>query len=172
MLNADLDSKVLTRAKNTAYRFLSYRPRSSAELEAKLRDKEFDEGIVRQVLTELGRLGYVNDRQFARQWTEGRVRLRGFGRRRIARELKARGVDREIVENVFLEVFGEGTELETAKQAVAKKRSMMKALDPETRRRRLAGILERKGFSFDIIRTVLKNMDRSDASFDRVETAP
>jgi hypothetical protein len=37
----------------------------------------------------------------------------------------------------------------------------MKALDRETRRRRLAGFLERKGFSFDIIRNVLRDIDRS-----------
>jgi len=167
MENAELDGKVLTRAKNVAYRFLSYRPRSGAEIEAKLRDKEFDDGIVSQVLAVLGRLGYVNDRQFARQWTESRTRLRGFGRRRIEQELKAKGVDREIIAEVFAEVFGDGMELETAKQAVEKKYPLMKALDPETRRRRLAGILERKGFSFDIIRTVLRSMDRFGAAVDQ-----
>jgi len=167
MRNTESDDKVLTRAKNTAYRLLTYRPRSGAEIEAKLRDKEFDDVIVRQVLSDLGRLGYVNDRQFARQWTEGRIRLRGFGRRRIEQELKAKGVGREIIGDVFMEVFGDGTELETAKQAVEKKHIAMKALDPETRRRRLAGLLERKGFSFDIIRTVLKSMDRIDAAADQ-----
>jgi len=167
MLNAELDSKVLTRAKNTAYRFLTYRPRSRAEIEAKLHDKEFDDGIVRQVLSDLSRLGYVNDRQFARQWTESRIRLRGFGRRRIEQELKVKGVDREIVREVFAEIFGDGKEIETAKQVAEKKSAIMKALDPETRRRRLAGFLERKGFSFDIIRIVLKNMDRIDAAVDQ-----
>lgn len=167
MRNAELDGKVLTRAKNIAYRFLTYRPRSKAEIEAKLLDKEFDDIIITQVLFELGRLGYVNDRQFARQWTESRIRLRGFGRRRIELELRAKGVDREIIGEVFAGVFDDGTELETAKQAAEKKYPVMKALDPETRRRRLAGFLERKGFSFDIIRLVLKSMDRIDASVDR-----
>lgn len=161
MRNAELDSSVLIRAKNTAYRLLTYRPRSVAEIEAKLRDKEFDDIIVQQVMSELGRLGYVNDRQFARQWTESRIRLSGFGRRRIERELTVKGVAREIIREVFAEVFGNETELETAKQVAEKKCVSMKKLDFETRRRRLAGFLERKGFSFDIIRTVLKSIDRN-----------
>ena len=167
MLNAELDSKVLTRAKNTAYRLLTYRPRSGAEIEAKLRDKEFADGIIKQVLSDLGRLGYVNDHVFARQWTESRIRLRGFGRRRIKQELKAKGVAPDIVDEVFAGVFGDRTELETAKQVVENKHRIMKALAPDTRRRRLAGILERKGFSFDIIRIVLKGTDRLDASLDQ-----
>lgn len=169
MLNAELDSKVLTRAKNIAYRFLAGRPRSGAEIEAKLRDKKFDEAIVKKALSDLCGLGYVNDRQFANQWTESRIRLRGFGRRRIEQELRAKGVDREIIREVFAEVFGDGAELATAKRVAEKRRLSMKTLDPETRRRRLAGVLERRGFSFEIIRIVLTGCDRLDASVDHLQ---
>ena len=153
---ADLAEKALIRAKNTAYRYLSYRPRSRAEIETKLRDKEFDEAIVAAALLDLARLGYVNDEQFARAWARGRVRLRGFGRRRIDQELKAKGVAPEIIRDAFAEVFGETSETETALQVAEKKLKTMQHLEPETLKRRLAGLLERKGYAFDVIREVLR----------------
>jgi regulatory protein len=157
----DEDDKELTKARNAAYRFLTYRPRSRAEIGAKLHDKEFDDAIIEAVLADLARLGYVNDLQFARQWTQSRSRLQGFGRRRIGQELKSKGIGRETVREVFAEVFSEDTEIETAKRVAGKKLNTMGSLDRETRRRRLAGFLERKGFSFEIIRTVLRDTDRS-----------
>jgi regulatory protein len=156
-----VNDKELTRAKNAAYRFLTYRPRSRAEIEAKLHDKEFNDAIIGAVLADLERLGYVNDLQFAHDWTRSRIRLRGFGRRRIEQELNNKGIGQEMIREVFAEVFSEGTESETAKLVVEKRLNTMKALDRETRRRRLAGFLERKGFSFDIIRNVLRDADRN-----------
>ena len=157
MRNSDLEKKELTRAKNTAYRLLAFRPRSRAELETKLRDKEFDVAIITAVLDDLARFGYVNDRQFADQWARSRIRLRGFGRRRVEQELRNKGIDREIIREVSAEVFVDETEIETAKLVAVKKINAMKCLDRETRRRRLAGFLERKGFSFEIIGAVLRD---------------
>jgi regulatory protein len=155
-----VNDKEHTRAKNAAYRLLTYRPRSRAELEVKLRDKEFDDAIIEAVLAELARFGYVNDLKFAREWTRSRIRLQGFGRRRIGQELKNKGIGREIIGEVFAEVFSEETEIETAKRVVERRVNTMKSLDRETRKRRLAGFLERKGFSFEIIRNVLRDSDR------------
>ena len=153
----DEDNKELTKARNTAYRYLTYRPRSRAEIVQKLHDKEFNEAIIEAVLADLARLGYVNDRQFASQLARSRIRHRGFGRRRIEQELKHKGIDREIIREVFAEVFVDETEIETAKLVAGKKINAMKCLDRETRRRRLAGFLERKGFSFEIIGAVLRD---------------
>ena len=155
---SDLTDKQLARAKDTAYRFLSYRPRSRAEIETKLRDKEFDEAIVAAVLVDLARLGYVNDEQFARAWARGRIRLRGFGRRRIEQELKAKGVAPETIRDALAEVFGETNETETAMQVAEKKLRTLLHVDPVARMRRLAGLLERKGYAFAVIRDVLSTI--------------
>ena len=159
MRSAELEEKTLVRAKNAAYRLLTYRPRSRAELIQKLRDKEFDDAVVEAVVSDLVRLGYVDDRQFAEQWASSRVRLRAFGRRRIELELRNRGVDREIIEEALAAVFGAEPELGTAMSAAEKKLNTMRSTDRETRRRRLAGFLERKGYSFEIIRRVVKGTE-------------
>jgi regulatory protein len=153
------NDKECTRAKNIAYRYLSYRPRSYAEVERKLRDQGFGDVTVRTVLSNLIRLGYIDDEKFADQWAQGRVRLRGLGRRRIEQELRDKGVDRETARRALEDVLTADLEIETAKKAVERKLTTMRTLDRETRRRRLAGFLERKGFSFAVIRHILKNTD-------------
>ena len=107
----------------------------------------------------LERLGYVNDRQFAEQWAAGRVRLRGFGRRRIEQELRNKGIDRDIISEALAGVCGPESDLETARGAAEKKLNTMNSLDREARRRRLSGYLERKGFSFEIIWKVVKETE-------------
>lgn len=154
--NEDRYEKELARAKDAAYRYLTHRPRSRAEIEAKLRDKDFDEAVINAVLSGLIRLGYLDDEKFARLWAESRVRLRAFGRRRIERELRVKGIDPSIIRETIDGVFAADHEIDIAKKAAARKAAGMNSLDRETRRRRVAGFLERKGFPYDVIREVLK----------------
>ena len=153
-----MDEKELKRARNTAYRYLTYRTRTRAEIDAKLRGRGFPDGVIHAVLSDLDRLGYINDVTFAGQWAESRIRSRSFGRRRIERELVAKGIDREIVRRELSEVFTPGTEHATAKKAAERKLRALEGKEAGIRRRRLAGFLERKGFSYDIIRDVLNDL--------------
>ena len=151
-----IEDKELIRAKNTAYRLLTYRPRSRAEIEKKLRDKEFDETIVRQVITGLMRFGYIDDNKFAREWAASRVRSRGYGRRRIEQELRRKGIARETIREALAEAVPVEDEREAATKAAEKKLGTMRSIEPEMRRRRLAGFLERKGFPSGLIRDILR----------------
>jgi regulatory protein len=153
-----LEEKELTRANNAAYRLLTYRPRSQVELEVKLRDRGFPEPVVQEVITSLVRLGYVNDREFARQWAAGRIRLRGFGRRRIEQELRNKGISRDVIQETLREVFEDSPEADIAQQEAEKKLRSLTRFAPEVRRRRLAGHLERRGFPSETIYDVLRRV--------------
>jgi regulatory protein len=108
------------------------------------------------VVEHLTRLGYVDDRTFARQWAAGRVRLSGFGRRRIEQELRQKGVDKDVIHEALKEVILPEDERETARALTLRKLKTMKDVLPETRKRRLAAFLERKGFSYEIIREMIR----------------
>ncbi len=158
MQNDDSDERTLARAKNAAYRCLTYRPRSRAEVEEKLREKEFAPSIIRVVLDDLDRLGYIDDEKFAAQWASARVRLRGFGRRRIEQELRTKGIARDTIRVALSGVFEDSSEAEVARREAEKKLKGLARFEPGTRRRRLAGFLERKGFSFGVIRSILRTI--------------
>ncbi len=150
--------KELERAKNAAYRYLSYRPRSRAEVEEKLREKDFDEAVISAVLDGLERIGYVNDLEFSRQWAAARIRFRGFGRRRIGQELRNKGVSRDIIRETLAQLFDDASENEIALREARKKLKGLIRFGPEVRRRRLAGHLERRGFPTEIIYDVLRQV--------------
>jgi regulatory protein len=152
------DDKTIARAKNAAYRLLTYRPRSRAELVEKLRDREFEGCVIDRVLVDLERFGYINDRQFAEQWTASRVRLRGLGRRRVEQELRNKGIDREIIRDVLVETLSLDNEKAVANAVAQRKLLSMKNVEPVACKRRLAGFLERKGFSSEIIRSIIRTM--------------
>jgi regulatory protein len=128
-------------------------------VEAKLLEKGFTDVVVRTVFGDLVRLGYINDHEFAHHWAAARIRLKGFGRRRIERELRAKGIGREIIAETLANVVSQDTERKAAREAAHKKMKTLQAVDRETRRRRLAGFLERKGFSYNVIRVVLTDVD-------------
>ena len=154
----DSRAKQLTRAKNSAYRLLTYRPRSRAELEQKLSDREFPPDIVSAVMAHLVQFGYIDDHKFSRQWAAARVRSRGYGRRRIEQELRQKGIDRETIREAVDEAVPAEDEREAANKAAEKKLKSMKSIEPFAKKRRLAGFLERKGFSGDIISSILRTV--------------
>ncbi|NTW57770.1 MAG: regulatory protein RecX [Nitrospirae bacterium] len=150
--------KVLKQARNSAYRYLTIRPRSCVEVEQKLRDWNFPPDIVSSVIDHLIKLGYLNDEQFARQWAASRVRSRGFGRRRLEQELRNKGISRDTIKETLSTLFEDVPEAEVARKEAAKKLRTLTRFEPEVRRRRLAGFLERKGFSSEIIRAILRTV--------------
>jgi regulatory protein len=152
------EDKVLKRARNSAYRYLTIRPRSCVEVEQKLRDRNFPPDIVSSIIDHLIKLGYLNDEQFARQWAASRVRSRGFGRRRLEQELRNKGISRDTIKGTLSTLFEDVPEAEVACKEAAKKLRTLTRFESEVRRRRLAGFLERKGFSSEIIRTILRTV--------------
>ncbi len=102
-------------------------------------------------------MGYVNDHEFAGQWARSRVRLRGFGKRRIEQELRSKGISRDIIHEILADLFQDSPESDIARLEAQKKLKTLTCFEPEVRRRRLAGFLERKGFSSDIIRSVFND---------------
>jgi regulatory protein len=154
----EVDEKKITRAKNCAYRYLTIRPRSRHEVEQKLRDREFPPAIVASVLSHLEQLGYLNDEEFARQWATSRVRMRGFGRRRIEQELRNKGVSPSIIKATIAALLEEAPEVEVARKEAEKKLRTLSRFEREVRRRRIAGHLERKGFPMDVIIPIVRTI--------------
>ena len=64
------------KAKDAAYRFLSYRQRSKKELIDKLKEKKFSDNTIEDVVHGLEEYNYINDADFAFNWAEGRMRTR------------------------------------------------------------------------------------------------
>jgi regulatory protein len=138
-----------------AINYLSFRPRSQAEVRRYLRKKETPSEIIEAVLERLGRLDYVDDRAFASFWVENREQFNPRGAQALRNELRMKGVEREIVDEM---VSGENDE-ELALRAARKKAHLLSQtsdMDFTTFRNRLGGFLSRRGFSYDVVSRVVR----------------
>jgi len=71
------------RAYERALNFLSYRPRSEAEVRRNLYKKDVEDEVVEVVVERLTRAGLVDDREFARYWVENRLQFNPRGARAL-----------------------------------------------------------------------------------------
>ena len=154
---AELERRDLTwQAREAALRLLAVRPRSAAELARRLRMKGYGPEIGEEVIGRLRELGMIDDAAFAGTLVRDRVRLRPQGARRLASELRQKGVDDETARAAIRETMeGEETdERELARRATEKWRARP-GEEPARARRRLHGYLARRGFDGEVIREIL-----------------
>jgi regulatory protein len=171
-----------------ALNFLTYRPRSSREVEQRLRKKGFTPSQVDGAVERLKRQGYVDDREFARFWINNRQTFSPRGPRLLRSELRQKGVPQEVVDEVLAEHSDEqaqhaeqaaavasiynlpddepapGTDEATALALARKRVRLLSNLDPLTRKRRLSGYLARRGYGYDTIDQVLRRVLPGDDS--------
>jgi hypothetical protein len=78
----------LSKAYNLALGYLSYRPRSQAEVQTHLQRKGYHEALVAEVLARLQDAGLVDDVEFAQYWVENRMQFRPKGPVALRYELR------------------------------------------------------------------------------------
>ncbi|HEY3285379.1 MAG TPA: RecX family transcriptional regulator [Armatimonadota bacterium] len=145
------------KAKEAAYRLLSYRARSEDELRRRLLRLKLAEDVVEEALRRLAASGLVNDQSFAEQWVRSRQQGHPSGRALIRWELRRKGVSDETTEEA-LEPLDEESELASARELVAQRLRRTSERDPAVLRQRLSGTLQRRGFSWEIIRQALEDL--------------
>jgi regulatory protein len=136
-------------AVDRALNYLSYRPRSREEVRRYLRRKEISPEIIEAALTRLDRLDYVNDRTFAGFWIETREQYSPRGARALKNELRMKGVEREVVDEL---VDDEQDEQRALRAGRKKAMSLVNTpnIDYTTFRNRLGSFLQRRGFGYEV----------------------
>lgn len=138
---ADLFGKCL----NAALRLLSYRPRSEAEIRTRL-SRRFDGETIEGVILRLRERQMIDDVAFAAFWREARDSFSPRGRWLLKAELRHKGVDPEVIDEVLDGIDDE----ESAYRAAQKRGRTLAKEDYETFRRKLGAFLRRRGFSYEV----------------------
>ncbi len=137
------------RAVDRALNYLSYRPRSREEVRRYLRRKDTPPEVIEAALARLNRLDFVNDRTFSGFWIESREQFSPRGARALKNELRMKGVERDIVD----ELVNDEQDEERALRAGRKKAlGLVNApdIDYATFRNRLGSFLQRRGFGYQV----------------------
>lgn len=142
----------LQKAFQLSFAYLNRRERTVGELRLQLERKGVSDHITEEVVGQLLEDGYLDDSRFALMFVHDKRELEGWGSDRIRRELRARGLDRDLIEGALErhehEFAADETELDRA-LALLRGRFPTPPRDRRERDRAL-GALIRKGFDSEL----------------------
>lgn len=141
-------------AKACALKFLSYRPRSKKELLDRLKRKGFSVEEINTVIRSLEQAGLINDQNLSMELFTYSLERKPLGKKGIRAFLARRGIDKELVHKTLSAHTGDMEE-ESAKRFVEKKFKSLKNYPEDVVKRRLWGMLQRRGFSAEVIQRVI-----------------
>ena len=144
---------------NRAARLLGRRRYSVAEMRAKLAGPDSTGEEIDQVIDYLLERGYLNDLEYARAFVSDRTRMGGKGSLLIRRELTARGIAREMGEEVLREQCSPQQELERAQDLLFKWSRAGSKTDDQLLRK-----LASRGFPADICLDALRRLQSAQNS--------
>ena len=148
------------RAVDAALHFLGYRPRSEYEVRQRLRRRGFADPAIEHAVEQLRGWNYLDDRQFAEFWLKNRIEHSPRGERALVQELRQKGVDVETAREVLGEQ--EVDEYAAALELARKRLPSLRSLDRLTRERRLTAYLQRRGYGWDVVKPILKELADED----------
>jgi len=120
-----------------------------------LRRRGGTSAVVDAAIDKLRGFNFINDETFARNWAHSRAQSQGYGPRRIEQELKTKGVVDSVVRAVVKEIFDQEGEEKRARKILEKKFTGENLQEPRALRRAVA-FLERRGYSSNVIFTLLR----------------
>jgi regulatory protein len=148
------NAELFHRCLNSGLKFLGPRPRSEAEIKARLRHHGYEINVIQQVMDRLKEQKLVDDNAFAQYWRENRENFKPRSRRLIEIELKQKGVDTETIAQATEMVDDDVT----ACKAAQRKAISLAGLDYLSFRKRLATFLRQRGFSYEVINTTIERV--------------
>ena len=135
---------------------LAARACSRKEIEGKLLRIGYRPCTVEMVLYKLEREHLLDDADFARQWVEARCKK--LGRRRIAQELRQKGISAEQTDEALKQV-DEEEQLACAASLAAKALGRAKSgEDPRKTAQRIIAAIVRRGYGYDVARKALQHV--------------
>ena len=159
-------------ARTILLRRLTAAPRTREELRTDLLKRGIPEQTADRVLDRFAEVGLIDDAAYARMWVESRQRSRGTAGSVLRRELRAKGIDDADAQEA-LAAIDPAAERERAVRLVEAKLASTARLEPAVRQRRLASMLQRRGYSsgmaYSVVRQVLGELpddDGVDADLD------
>ncbi len=159
--DADIEALQSEDAYHKAYQrvldLLSRRPYSTGEVQRYLHQKKVAPHHTERVITRLTEVGLLDDLAFARFWIENRETFQPRSAIAIRYELRQKGVDAVTIDQALDE--GDFDEDETAYRAGVKVLSRLRKYEDKREfTQKLAGVLGRRGFQWEVIRRVAERL--------------
>lgn len=138
------DRETIVQARQSAFRFISFRPRSIVEVRRNLLGKGYDEAVVEMIVQDLLKREYLDDQAFAAYWVEQRESFKPRSRQALRHELYEKGLAREVIDAAVENV----DENDAALNAAQRRAYRWENLDEEAFQEKMIAYLRRRGFNY------------------------
>jgi regulatory protein len=145
------------KALHGALYYLKFRSRSEKEIRQQLKRKGFSAATIQYVIERLTKQKYIDDQQFAIQWTKYRMMEQSKGRRYVQEELKEKGVNDDLIERA-LDQIDDNIEKNKAMKLAEKRWVRYRHEEWPNVQRKLGQYLLRQGFTGAVIFPVLNEI--------------
>lgn len=140
-------------ARKIALDQLNVRQRSTQELRAAMARRNVPEDVAEEILRRFQDVGLIDDAAFAAALTASRSEFGLRGSRRIRQELQVKGIDRELADEALAGLSSQD-ERQAALTLAERRARSLAGLEPHVARRRLMGVLARRGFPGSVVASV------------------
>ena len=165
-LNVDdfIDQKVIDSLQNdirirqaldTAYKFLSFRVRSSYEIAQKLSQKDYNKLEISEVIKKLITMNYLDDSEFADIFTRDKFKVKKHGPLNVINGLKKHRISDETIHNTIFKYYTNDSITELVEFHLIKKKKLSTKTYFDENKQKIISMLYRKGFSYEDINRVL-----------------
>jgi len=147
-------------ADNTRYAFdsavkmLSFKMRTEDEIRKNLKEKKIDDVSIDTAIGKLKDYGYVDDKAYAKEFVESYVASGRFGKKVVEYKLREKGI-RDAIADEAMQIYTEEDELSIAQKQYEQMQGKYECEEKFSKRSKIYAALMRRGFSFDIINSVL-----------------
>jgi regulatory protein len=138
-----------------ALRFLAQRMHGRAELAKKLQRDPAGPQVIQKVLDDLERMGYVDDARFAAMHAQHSIQRQKRAPRAALELLLRSGMEEDVAEQAIQSAYGSTDPLALARELATKHVARLRSLQIPVARRRLGGVLQRRGFDAEVIYTLM-----------------
>ena len=148
----------IERAKSRAINYISGKLKTKYEVRLKLKENGFAEDVIDEVLDILEKEEYLNDKVYCEIFIEDKKKLNGYGKNKIKSLLIQKGISKNIFED-FLNEFEYDEEFDNAlKMGIKKLELLSNEEDNFKKKQKIINYLAYRGFGFDVINDVLKEI--------------
>ena len=144
---------LLKRARDRASYLLQSQGRTQAEMIKKLKDDGYSQSVTERVLSFLQEYHFIDDNAYTENYIH--VNKGRKSKRQITYELQQKGVDRDQIRQMLEE---NPVDEEETVRALLKKKTGGRIPEDKKEIQKLAAFLGRKGFSFEVISRVLRDV--------------
>ena len=151
-----LKDEMFLKGKNKALNILSKASQSEKKIREKLQD-DFEEDVIDDIVDFLKKYNFINDNELASKIVNTNININKYGKNRIKQNLYNKGIERNAIDEAISEI-DQNDEFENALYLAQKRYDRVKNEDSRKAYANVDHHLAYKGFSYDIIKSVLNKI--------------